>query len=78
MILMIKLIRRLRFIRGGVYVSSLLGVGLWKAANVFADIESERGQFWLYGTGSEHHVLYQYQIANSGHIFMGQIQTETP
>lgn len=41
-------------------------------------IESERGQFWLYGTGSEHHVLYQYQIANTAHIFMGQIQTETP
>ncbi|KAK0617048.1 pectate lyase superfamily protein-domain-containing protein [Immersiella caudata] len=41
-------------------------------------IESERGQLWLYGTGSEHHVLYQYQIVNSGNIFMGQIQTETP
>jgi glucan 1,3-beta-glucosidase len=42
------------------------------------DIESETGPFWLWGTGSEHHVLYQYQLANTRNIFMGQIQTETP
>jgi glucan 1,3-beta-glucosidase len=42
------------------------------------DIESENGPFWLWGTGSEHHVLYQYQLANTRNIFMGQIQTETP
>jgi glucan 1,3-beta-glucosidase len=41
-------------------------------------IESENGPFWLWGTGSEHHVLYQYQLANTRNIFMGQIQTETP
>ncbi|KAK3902672.1 glucan 1,3-beta-glucosidase [Staphylotrichum tortipilum] len=41
-------------------------------------IESETGPFWLWGTGSEHHVLYQYQLANTRNIFMGQIQTETP
>ncbi|KAJ4293965.1 hypothetical protein N0V88_005479 [Collariella sp. IMI 366227] len=41
-------------------------------------IESEMGPFWLWGTGSEHHVLYQYQLANTRNIFMGQIQTETP
>ncbi|KAK4249701.1 glycoside hydrolase [Corynascus novoguineensis] len=41
-------------------------------------IESENGPFWLWGTGSEHFVLYQYQFANTKNIFMGQIQTETP
>ncbi|KAK3303240.1 pectate lyase superfamily protein-domain-containing protein [Chaetomium strumarium] len=40
-------------------------------------IESQNGPFWLWGTGSEHHVLYQYQLANTRNIFMGQIQTET-
>ncbi|KAK3945668.1 hypothetical protein QBC46DRAFT_430298 [Diplogelasinospora grovesii] len=41
-------------------------------------IESTAGTFWLYGTAVEHHVLYQYQLANTQNIFMGQIQTETP
>jgi glucan 1,3-beta-glucosidase len=41
-------------------------------------IESENGPFWLWGTGSEHFVLYQYQFVNTRNIFMGQIQTETP
>ncbi|KAK5661924.1 hypothetical protein OQA88_10034 [Cercophora sp. LCS_1] len=41
-------------------------------------IDSEKGNFWLYGTGSEHHVLYQYQLVKTQNIFMGQIQTETP
>lgn len=30
------------------------------------------------GTAVEHHVLYQYQVANSQNIYMGVIQTETP
>lgn len=42
------------------------------------DIESQNGPVWLWGTASEHFVLYQYQLANTGNIFMGQIQTETP
>lgn len=41
-------------------------------------IESATGTFWLWGTGSEHHVLYQYQFVNTQNIFAGQIQTETP
>ncbi|EGO54163.1 hypothetical protein NEUTE1DRAFT_87296 [Neurospora tetrasperma FGSC 2508] len=41
-------------------------------------IESTSGTFWLYGTGSEHHVLYQYQLSSTQNIFMGMIQTETP
>jgi glucan 1,3-beta-glucosidase len=39
--------------------------------------ESTKGNFWLVGTSSEHHVLYQYQFANTSNVFMGQIQTET-
>ncbi|KAK3384571.1 pectate lyase superfamily protein-domain-containing protein [Lasiosphaeria ovina] len=41
-------------------------------------IESTAGTFWLWGTASEHHTLYQYQLAGTQNIFMGQIQTETP
>ena len=40
-------------------------------------IESSAGTFWLVGTAVEHHTLYQYQLANTKNIFMGQIQTET-
>ncbi|KAF3934589.1 hypothetical protein ABW20_dc0100916 [Dactylellina cionopaga] len=36
------------------------------------------GPVWMYGTASEHHVLYQYQILDSSNIFMGLIQTESP
>ncbi|KAF2086268.1 glycoside hydrolase family 55 protein [Saccharata proteae CBS 121410] len=41
-------------------------------------IESAAGNNWLVGTAVEHHTLYQYQLANTKNIFMGQIQTETP
>ena len=40
-------------------------------------IESQ-GPCWFYGTGSEHVVLYQYQLYNAKNIYMGHIQTETP
>ncbi|KAJ6611580.1 exo-beta-1,3-glucanase [Mycena sp. CBHHK59/15] len=33
---------------------------------------------WLIGTASEHHVLYQYNLANAKSHYMGLIQTETP
>ncbi|OZJ02108.1 hypothetical protein BZG36_05282 [Bifiguratus adelaidae] len=33
---------------------------------------------WLYGTASEHNVLYQYQVSQASNVFMGMIQTETP
>jgi glucan 1,3-beta-glucosidase len=39
-------------------------------------IESQ-GPVWLYGTSSEHNVLYNYQVSNARDIFMGFIQTET-
>jgi glucan 1,3-beta-glucosidase len=40
--------------------------------------ESTNGPAWLYGTGVEHHSLYQYQFANTQNVVMGFIQTETP
>ncbi len=40
-------------------------------------IESEAGNIWLVGTAVEHHTFYQYQLANTRNLFMGQIQTET-
>lgn len=39
--------------------------------------ESANGPVWLIGTGSEHHVLYQYNIVNSKNVYAGLIQTET-
>ncbi|KAJ6145632.1 hypothetical protein N7470_009527 [Penicillium chermesinum] len=40
-------------------------------------IESQ-GPVWLYGTASEHHQLYNYQVSNAKNVFMGLIQSETP
>ena len=40
-------------------------------------IESQ-GPVWLWGTASEHHQLYNYQVSNAKNVFMGLIQTETP
>ncbi|OIW23586.1 pectin lyase-like protein, partial [Coniochaeta ligniaria NRRL 30616] len=40
-------------------------------------IESE-GPSWFYGTGSEHSVLYQYQVYGAKDIYLGHIQTESP
>jgi hypothetical protein len=40
-------------------------------------IESS-GPTWLYGTSSEHSVLYQYQLTNASNIFLGHLQTESP
>lgn len=41
-------------------------------------VSSTAGNIWLVGTAVEHHALYQYQLALTQNIFMGQIQTETP
>lgn len=41
-------------------------------------IESAEGPSWLFGTSSEHNVLYNYQIANAANVYMALIQTETP
>ncbi|KAK2846374.1 hypothetical protein FQN49_005788 [Arthroderma sp. PD_2] len=40
-------------------------------------IESQ-GPTWLYGTSSEHNVLYQYQTSGAKNLLMAMIQTESP
>lgn len=40
-------------------------------------IES-KNPVWLWGTSSEHHQLYNYQVSHAQNVFMGLIQTETP
>lgn len=40
-------------------------------------VDSKHGNIWLIGTGVEHHVLYEYQLANTKSIVLGQIQSET-
>jgi hypothetical protein len=40
-------------------------------------IESQ-GPTWLYGTASEHNVLYQYQLNGASNLLLGMIQTESP
>ncbi|KIW10000.1 hypothetical protein PV08_11776 [Exophiala spinifera] len=39
--------------------------------------ESAEGPVWLYGTASEHSVMYDYQFSNTKNVFMGHIQHET-
>ncbi|KAI0797623.1 exo-beta-1,3-glucanase [Abortiporus biennis] len=41
-------------------------------------LSESAGPVWLIGTGSEHHTLYQYSLANAQNHYMGLIQTETP
>ncbi|TLS29191.1 hypothetical protein PpBr36_00045 [Pyricularia pennisetigena] len=40
-------------------------------------VESKQGKIWLWGTGVEHHQLYEYQFVSTQNIFAGQMQTET-
>lgn len=40
-------------------------------------VESQ-GPTWLYGTASEHHVLYQYELYQAKDIVLDMIQTDTP
>ncbi|KAH7316554.1 pectate lyase superfamily protein-domain-containing protein [Stachybotrys elegans] len=40
-------------------------------------IESSRGQFWFSASGSEHHVLYQYQLSSTRDVYIGHMQTES-
>ncbi|KAK3185512.1 hypothetical protein K4F52_005610 [Lecanicillium sp. MT-2017a] len=41
-------------------------------------IESVAGPVWLYGTSSEHSVLYQYMVYGARNVVMSMIQTESP
>ncbi|KAJ5312567.1 Peptidoglycan-binding Lysin subgroup [Penicillium antarcticum] len=40
-------------------------------------IESS-GPTWLWGTASEHSVMYQYNVVGAQGLFMGMIQTKSP
>lgn len=40
-------------------------------------LSESQGPVWMVGTGSEHHVIYQYNITNAADHYMGLIQTET-
>ncbi|GIJ91455.1 hypothetical protein Asppvi_010421 [Aspergillus pseudoviridinutans] len=40
-------------------------------------VESQ-GPTWLYGTASEHAVLYQYQLSRARNVLLGMVQTESP
>ena len=40
-------------------------------------LESQDGPTWLYGTASEHSMLYQYNFYNTRNLFAGMIQTES-
>jgi hypothetical protein len=50
-------------------------IDIYSGRGVF--IESQ-GPVWMYGSASEHSVLYNYQLKGAQNIFMGSIQTETP
>lgn len=50
-------------------------INIYNARGVL--IEST-GPVWMYGTASEHNVLYNYQVQNAKNVYMTLIQTETP
>jgi len=41
-------------------------------------VDTTEGPVWMYGTSSEHSVLYNYQVVNSSNIYLAAIQSETP
>ncbi|KAL3478251.1 pectin lyase-like protein [Aspergillus californicus] len=40
-------------------------------------VESQ-GPTWMYGTSSEHNILYQYQVSGAKDLYMGMLQAESP
>ncbi|VDC01655.1 unnamed protein product [Peniophora sp. CBMAI 1063] len=55
-------------VEGGTNVTLFSGRGI---------LSESQGPVWLIGTASEHHVLYQYNIANAANHYIGLAQTET-
>ncbi|WFD42875.1 hypothetical protein MPSI1_001525 [Malassezia psittaci] len=41
-------------------------------------IQAESGPVWMYGTASEHQLLYQYSLDNAQNVLLAMIQTESP
>ncbi|KAH7034830.1 pectate lyase superfamily protein-domain-containing protein, partial [Microdochium trichocladiopsis] len=60
---------------GGVPSTDKAQINVFTARGVL--VESQ-GPCWFYGTGSEHHQLYQYQLSGAKNVFMTHIQTESP
>lgn len=55
--------------------SSKSQISLFGARGVL--IESQ-GPVWIYGSGSEHVLFYQYEMLNAKNVYLGHIQTESP
>ncbi|KAK7943020.1 Glucan 1-3-beta-glucosidase [Apiospora aurea] len=55
--------------------SSASQISLYAARGIL--IESE-GPTWIYGSGSEHVIFYQYQTYKAKNVYLGHIQTESP
>lgn len=41
-------------------------------------IEANQGPVWMYGTASEHELLYQYSLVGAKNVLLALIQTESP
>lgn len=58
-----------------------LDIGAPAQINVLSErgvlIESQ-GPVWMYGTASEHHLLYQYSLVQAHNVLLAMIQTESP
>lgn len=59
-----------------------LDYGTRQQINVLSDrgvlIEAREGPVWMYGTASEHQLLYQYSLVGCRNVLLAMIQTETP
>lgn len=60
---------------GGADTTSATQISVFTARGIL--IESQ-GPTWLYGTSSEHHQMYQYQLSGAKNVYLGHLQTETP
>ncbi|KAH7309716.1 pectate lyase superfamily protein-domain-containing protein, partial [Stachybotrys elegans] len=60
---------------GGIETTSAAQINVYTGRGLL--VESQ-GPCWFYGSGSEHHQLYQYQLSGAKDIFMTHIQTESP
>lgn len=55
--------------------STISQISLFSARGVL--IESQ-DPVWIYGSGSEHTVMYQYETYKAKNVYLGHIQTESP
>ncbi|KAK1961267.1 pectin lyase-like protein, partial [Colletotrichum sublineola] len=60
---------------GGIPQNSMVEISVYAGRGVL--IESQ-GPTWMWGCGSEHAQLYQWQVEGAKDLIMGHVQTETP